>query len=288
MPVSSVNAVNGGQVHVAISRASAATGVDFDYLMAQAKLESGLDPDARARTSSAAGLYQFINDTWLETVDRHGARHGLGWAEQAITRSGGRASVADPTLRAQVLALRHDPDAAALMAAELVRDNTAELQGFLGRMPNPAELYLAHFMGAGGAKDFLGSLQQDPSQIAAAIFPQAAGSNRAIFYDNGRARSLGEVMQLMEGKVAGAMDGALPVGMAAAGQSAGWQRFAPPAGFSRAAAEFGQAAQATGEAQRRPSMAETLQSTFGGGETLGGKAAARVSEAYGKFRAFGL
>lgn len=287
--VSSVQQGNtAGQVTGAIARASAATGIDFQYLVAQARLESGLDPQAQARTSSAAGLYQFINSTWLETVDRHGAEHGLGWAEQAITRSGGRASIADPATRSQVLALRHDPDAAALMAAELARDNAAQLQGFLGRQPDHAELYLAHFMGAGGAQDFLGSLQRDPSQVAAALFPTQASANRAIFYDDGRARSVGEVMQLMQAKVAnavsGAMEGALPEGLVAPGYSPTRQQFAPPAGFRRAVAEF---AEASGP--RRASMAETLQSTFGSGDAaIGSRAVARVNDAYGKFRAFGL
>jgi hypothetical protein len=296
--VPTVSAANQGQatrppnsaVHASIQRASAATGVDFRYLVAQAKLESGLDPAARAGTSSAAGLYQFINSTWLETVDRHGANHGLGWADAAITRSSGRAEIADPTMRAQVLALRHDPDAASLMAAELTRDNIGELQAFLGRAPDNAETYLAHFMGAGGAKDFLSALHRDPSQVAAAQFPQAAGSNRAIFYDNGRARSLGEVMELMQGKVANAMsgtlEGALPYGLVApgtgTGQGPGWQRFAPPADFRRAVAAFDDAA-----APRRASMADTLRSTFGG-NAVSQAAAARVSDAYSKFRAFDL
>lgn len=280
--MSSVNAVQQQGVQAAIQRASTATGVDFTYLMAQAKLESGLDPNARAGSSSAAGLFQFVNSTWLETVDRHGADHGLGWAEQAITRNGGRASVADPAARAQVLALRHDPDAAALMAAELVRDNSADLKGFLGRTPEPTELYLAHFMGAAGARDFLGALQSDPGQAAASLFPKAAGSNRAIFYDEGHPRSLGEVMDLMRAKVSGAMNGATPAGQDLAAAPA-WQRFAPPPEFSRAAREFDEAA-----GPRRPSMAETLQATFGAADAIGARGMACVNDAYGKFRAFGL
>lgn len=280
--MSSVNAVQQQGVQAAIQRASTATGVDFTYLMAQAKLESGLDPNARAGSSSAAGLFQFVNSTWLETVDRHGADHGLGWAEQAITRAGGRASVADPAARVQVLALRHDPDAAALMAAELVRDNSAELQGFLGRTPEPTELYLAHFMGAAGARDFLGALQSDPGQAAASLFPQAAGSNKAIFYDQGRPRSLGEVMDLMRAKVSGAMNESAANGRSFAAAPA-WQRFAPPPEFTRAAREFDEAA-----GPRRPSMADTLQATFGAADAIGARGMARVNDAYGKFRAFGL
>lgn len=129
-------------VRGAIARAARATGVDFDYLLAQAKLESSLDPAARAPTSSAAGLYQFTNGTWLQTLERHGANHGLDWAGAMI--DGGR--VADPAMRARIMAMRFDADASSLMAAELANDNKADLTALLGREPDAAELYLAHFL----------------------------------------------------------------------------------------------------------------------------------------------
>ncbi len=276
-----INAVQSRDVHSAIARASAATGVDFDYLLAQAKLESGLDPSARANTSSAAGLYQFISGTWLETLDRHGASHGMGWADQIISRDGGRASIGDPALRAQVMALRFDPDASALMAAELARDNTAELRGFLGREPDSAELYLAHFLGAAGARDFLGAVQADPTRSAAALFPRPAAANRAIFFDGGRARGVGEVMDLLRVKVAGAMQG----------DAGGWNAAAHlrpyMAAASHAPGSAGRAIEPPAAAPR-PSMAETLRATFGDQDRLPGAAGRRVDEAYAKFRTFGV
>lgn len=102
-----------GNVREAITRAATRSGVDLDYLLAQARIESNLDPRARAATSSASGLYQFTQGTWLRTLEAHGAEHGLGWASAAI--DGGR--VRDPAMRAQVMALRFDPDASAAMAA---------------------------------------------------------------------------------------------------------------------------------------------------------------------------
>jgi len=51
-----VLAAGGGQVRSAIAKAAQRTGVDFDYLLAQARIESSLNPNAKARTSSAAGL----------------------------------------------------------------------------------------------------------------------------------------------------------------------------------------------------------------------------------------
>ena len=186
----------------AIARAAERTGVDFDYLLAQARIESSLNPHARAGTSSAAGLYQFTKSTWLQTLDKHGAAHGLDWTGAAI--DGGR--VRDPAMRAQIMALRYDAGASALMAAELAGDNKDALTPILGREPDAAELYLAHFLGSGGAGQFLAALRSDPGQSAASLMPKAAAANRGIFFErSGAPRSVAEVMDLMRGKVAGAM-----------------------------------------------------------------------------------
>lgn len=254
-------------VRSAISRAAQATGVDFSYLMAQAQLESSLDPAARASTSSAAGLYQFTRSTWLQTLDRHGAAHGLGWADAAIDR--GR--VADPALRQQVLDLRHDPDLSARMAAELARDNRAALLPVLGREPDAAELYLAHFLGAGGAGQLLTALADNPEQDAAALLPEAAAANRAIFFDGGQPRSVGGVMDLLRNKVSQAMG--LPA--AAAPWSTGALIAARQAGDVPPPGETA-----------RPPLSDTLASTFALGRD--GDAPAHVRAAYGKLRAFGL
>lgn len=174
----------------AVAGAAARTGVDFSYLLTQARLESGLDPAAAASTSSARGLFQFTAGTWLETVRRHGADHGLGWAAAAIDSGLARAGSA---MRATILNLREEPQAAALMAGELARDNGARLAATLGRAAAPAELYLAHFLGAEGASRFLGALAETPDSSAAALLPTAAAANRGVFYDGGRPRSLAEV-----------------------------------------------------------------------------------------------
>src|SRR5437868_1566523 len=83
IPTTNRTNVTGGsgrdRVTAAIQLASARTGVQFDYLLNQARIESSLNPEARARTSSATGLFQFIEQTWLGMVKQHGAAHGLSW-----------------------------------------------------------------------------------------------------------------------------------------------------------------------------------------------------------------
>lgn len=265
-PIGPAPAPRQADVQSAIARAAQATGADFEYLLGQARIESSLDPQARAGTSSAAGLYQFTQGTWLATLDRHGTRHGYGWASAAIEN--GR--VRDPAMRDQIMAMRHDPSAAALMAGELANDNAAALAGVLGRAPDPAELYLAHFLGADGARRFLAALAADPTQSAAALFPQAAAANRAIFHEpDGAPRSLSGVMDLIRGKMAAAMGEGAPT-------------FQPGMQMARAAEGF---AIPERPAPTRPSMAETVASAFGGNLAA---APDHVRQAYGKFRSFGL
>ncbi|WP_240500051.1 hypothetical protein [Sphingomonas montana] len=194
-------------VRAAIAHAAERTGVAFDYLLQQAKTESGLNPNAQAGTSSAAGLYQFIDQSWLGVLKTHGTEHGYGWAANAIQRSGGRWTV-DPAARAQVFALRKDPQAAALMAGEFASDNAAGLSKVLGRVPGKADLYFAHFLGLQGASRFLKAADSYPDASAASVFPREAGANRGIFYrKSGEPRSLAQVYQLMARKIEGAGGG---------------------------------------------------------------------------------
>jgi len=211
-------------VRAAIGRAAERTGVDFTYLLNQARTESGLDPDARAKSSSASGLYQFIEQSWLGVVKQHGAKHGLGWAADAIRQRGGRYSV-DPAMRQAVLGLRDQAEPAALMAAEFASDNADGLARALGRQPSSTDLYFAHFLGLDGATRFLRATDSDPDANAASAFPREARANRAIFYTrSGEARSLGEVYALMARKMGAGDDDAVrmagpPVRTPPAGQA---------------------------------------------------------------------
>jgi hypothetical protein len=200
-----VNALNtaAGRVQSAIQRAAARTGIDFDYLMGQAKVESGFNASARARTSSASGLYQFIEQSWLAVMKDHGAEHGMGWAANSIQRnSSGRLSVSDPAMRQAILDLRNNPEAASLMAAEHASDNKDALESSLGRTATGTDLYMAHFLGLGGAKQFLKAMQAAPDRSAASMFPAAASANRNVFFErDGSARSLSEVYQRFGAKL---------------------------------------------------------------------------------------
>src|SRR6202045_3549338 len=179
----------------AIKNAASTTGTSFEYLLATAKMESNFNPTAGASTSSARGLYQFIDQTWLGPVKEAGAQLGYGNYADAITKSpSGSYSVSDPAARAAILKLRDDPAASSSLAAVLTQSNSFKLTGLIGRRPTDGELYIAHFMGVGGAAKLISNAEDNPQASGARLFPNAAAANRSIFYERGtgRARSVSE------------------------------------------------------------------------------------------------
>lgn len=181
-------------VESAIQRASSATGVDFSFLMGTAKRESGYNPAAKARTSSASGLFQFVDQTWLSTLKKHGAKYGYARYADLIQQGlDGRYRVAGDEARKTVLGLKLDPHAASLMAGELASDHASYLRGRVGRSPTSGELYAAHFLGPQGSARLIEAVGNSPGASAAALFPDAAAANRSIFYREGRPATVSEV-----------------------------------------------------------------------------------------------
>lgn len=188
----------------AIRQGAERTGAGFDYLLKTAQRESALEPNAKASTSSATGLFQFIEQTWLAMVKQEGPKQGLSQYADAISDNGGRLSVSDPATRDKILQLRNDPQVAAVMAGALTQKNRDQLAASLGRQPQAGELYMAHVLGARGASDLIRAAASDPGRVAARDFPEAAAANRSIFYDKaGRARSVQEVYGALAASHAG-------------------------------------------------------------------------------------
>ncbi|HKS62637.1 MAG TPA: lytic transglycosylase domain-containing protein [Xanthobacteraceae bacterium] len=179
----------------AIRDAARATGAGFEYLLNTAIRESNLNPNAKAKTSSATGLFQFIDQTWLGTIKQSGKALGYGKYADAITRTPqGKFVVDDPAMRREIMALRKEPTANAVMAGAFANSNAKVLNDRLGRKPTDGELYMAHFLGASGAARFIKAAEARPDAKAANYFPRAAQANASIFYDKqGGARSLKQV-----------------------------------------------------------------------------------------------
>lgn len=195
-----------GEVIAAIRDGAQTSGVGFDYLLATAQRESSLNPSAKAGTSSATGLFQFIEQTWLGVMKNAGAKLGLGTYADAITaRSDGTYTVSDPATRQAILDLRRDPKVSATMAGALTQRNRDALGSALGREPTAGDLYTAHVLGARGAATLINSAQGSPARSAALDLPEAAAANRSLFYDRaGRPRSSSELYALLATATSGA------------------------------------------------------------------------------------
>jgi len=199
-----IDAINGGvsQIAGAIRQAAQSTGTSFEYLLTTAQIESSLNPAAQASTSSAKGLYQFIDQTWLATMKANGTALGYGrYADAIVQDASGQYEVPDPAMRSAILRLRSDPAASALMAGAFARNNAAQLAQALGRAPSEGQLYIAHFLGADGAGKLIAAATARPQANAAAMFPQAAAANPSIFYTRaGTPHSVSEVYSRLTGR----------------------------------------------------------------------------------------
>jgi hypothetical protein len=181
-------------VVTALRNAAAATGSDFHYLLGTAMRESSLKPDAQSSSSSAVGLFQFIDQTWLGLVKEHGGQHGLGGYAAAITKDADGHYHADPAQKQAILALRKDAGVSALMAGEYARSTQGAMRASLGRDVCGGELYAAHFLGPDAACKLIRLADASPQASAAAQFPQAAAANHTVFFHaDGAPKSVREV-----------------------------------------------------------------------------------------------
>lgn len=187
-----------------ISKAAKTHNVDFSFLMAEAARESRFNNTAKAANSSAAGLYQFIEQTWLGVFKEHGGEIGQGKLAASIqVDNKGRFYVPNAHQREQILSLRRDAEVSSHLAAAHAADNREILGDALNREIKPTDLYLAHFLGAAGAERFLTALKEDGKQKAAELFPTEARNNRAVFFDKtGKPKALNQIYASLDKGIA--------------------------------------------------------------------------------------
>jgi hypothetical protein len=200
----------------AIRDASTRSGMNFDLMLASARLESGLDPSAQAGTSSATGLFQFIDQTWLDAVRQYGPQHGLVSDAALVVRHDGRLTVDDPNARQRILDLRKNPDIASAIAGDHLRGISEKIGLVLGRPPDAPEIYLGHLLGSGGASQLLQAVRTTPNQAAADLLPAAARANAPLFAaPDGTPYTVTQFMQHLRARVArayAAQGSAMPAG----------------------------------------------------------------------------
>src|ERR1700759_555861 len=144
--------------------------------------QSSLKPNATSSSSSATGLFQFIDQTWLGLVKEHGAQHGLGKYADEITRQADGRYCADADSKDSILALRKNPEVCALMAGEYAKSTQCSLRASLGRDVCGGELYAAHFLCPHAAVKLIKPADSDPGVSAPAEFPHAAAANKTVFF----------------------------------------------------------------------------------------------------------
>lgn len=173
----------------AIRQAANQSGLDFDLMLGVAKRESSLQADAKASASSASGLFQFIDQTWLGAVKEHGEELGLSSFAKDIERGEKGFSVTDPARKQEILDLRFDPKVAAKVAGKTLAAAKDRLSAALGREASGAEVYMAHFLGERGAVRMLNAGE---NALAAEVDPRAAKANQPLFFKGGQAVTVGE------------------------------------------------------------------------------------------------
>jgi len=186
----------------AVRNAAHRTGADFSFLMEKASAESNFNPNSKAKTSSATGLFQFIESTWLDVVKKYGAKYGLGnFAKEIKTDKSGKLCV-DCNKKQEILELRKNPRIASFMAAEFSAENKRYIEKHSNIKIGATELYFAHFMGAKAATNFINKKEANGREIAANLFPKEAAANKNVFFDKGtkKARTLNEVYNFFDKK----------------------------------------------------------------------------------------
>ena len=184
-----------------VVKAAANTGSDPALLMSIADKESSFSIKAKASTSSASGLFQFVEGTWLRAMKSFGVRYGHEEEANAINDQGDRPAVT-PAKRAEILQLRNDPYLSAVLAAEMLKRDGAKIAEQLGRSLSAGETYLIHFLGPDDAARFMAKMDAQPEASAAELLPKPARANRPIFFETKggklKARTIREVHEAFE------------------------------------------------------------------------------------------
>lgn len=166
---------NSGDVKKIITDVANSQGVDSKTMLTMAAMESGMNPNARASGSTAGGLFQIIDSTWKQVVSQIGNRFGI----------------TDQTPKT-------DPKANTIVATNLIKTNLNTIKSVKSDV-SPTDAYLAHFLGANGAKALLSS---NPDAIAADVVPAAARANASLFYKNNKPLTVKEFYNSISARIA--------------------------------------------------------------------------------------
>jgi hypothetical protein len=141
-------------------------------------VESGNNPNAANPNSTAEGLGQFIDSTWLAMIDRY--RPDLAGLSNG-----------------EKLKLKRDPDISRQMTGHYLDENRQQLQQ-AGLSVTAGNLYLAHFLGPGGARSLLSA--SDDAAAASVLGADQVAANQSIL----AGKTVGEVKAWADRKMGNA------------------------------------------------------------------------------------
>ncbi len=191
-----------------IIAASHRSDIDAEYLLLLATIESSLNPKAKARTSTATGIFQFLEQTWLEVIRDYGAKYGLE-KEAKMIRKGKKGNphllyVKNKKEERRILNMRFDPTISTQMAIEFTNKNKEFLEKELKVKATNVNLYTVHFFGKNNAKKFFKILHKKPHWNPIDFFGRGVvNRNKGVFYfKNGKTpRSFGQIHSEFEKRI---------------------------------------------------------------------------------------
>ena len=158
----------------AILNASKVVGVPVTLLTALIGVESGFGANTEATTSSARGIAQFVKGTWAAMLKRYGPTYGVP-------------ADADPS----------NDVYSAIMAAAMIKHEGYPAVAKVVSAPSITDVYLTHFLGAGGGVTFLkGYLNSPDSPASSFVNASAVKANSSVFNKGESPRSTKEVYEL--------------------------------------------------------------------------------------------
>ncbi len=167
---------NAGILGGGAASAAATPAGSSDYFARTRSAESSGDDTAKNPRSTATGRYQFLDGTWAGLMKSN--------PELGLTADG-----------------RGDPQQQERAMRAFTAQNADALRA-KGIDPSDRNLYLAHFLGAGAAPNFISAVRQDPTVPAASLVDsRVAAANKGVFFNNdGTPKSAGDVYEQMTGR----------------------------------------------------------------------------------------
>ncbi len=172
------------------------TGVDFELLVITAMIESNFGKNYKSETSSARGVFQYIEPTWLALIKKYGDRIGYkSYADAIIIDKETKLhTIANNNilLRQETLDLRNNNDVSTMIKSYQIIDENKIIRSFKnGQTPNITDHYITHMLGLTLAKTFY-KLYNGKSDIILAnvrigTFKEAVRLNKEFFYDSNEA-----------------------------------------------------------------------------------------------------